>query len=766
MTELLSRELSRKSFLKGGGTLVVGFSLVGSAFGTKAKAAYDPDRTLVDSWVSVGADNTVTIKTSQIELGQGIITGLLMIAAEELDVSMSQMRHSGWDTDILVNSGGTGGSTGIQTSVGPPLRAAAASAKQALLGLAATRLGVPASGLSVANGVVSGGGKSVTYGELVGDKLLNAKLVAPALHPGVAPAKPVGQYRLIGSRVPRVDIPDKVDGKHTYVHNVKLPGMLHGRVVRPRGQGPYGTGAPIVSVDAGSIKKIPGARIVRKGDFLGVVAPREFDAIQAASQLKVTWKESALLPSTGNLWKRMREHDSAGRAPAARAVDFGNVDTAIAGAAKTVTATYKFHYNGRMPIGPCCAVADVRPERTTIFSNTQGVIGMVPAIASQLGIETSKVRSLFYEGASTFGSSQSVDAARAAALMSQVIGRPVRVQLMRWDEHGWDNYGYQQLMDMRGAIDANGKLVAYDYTVLGQPGTRLDLTVELTGEAYPAPGLHSPNAPNAGPMYDVANRRHTGKTMPLFEGYLKNGALRDPYGPETAFASEQLIDELAYAANMDPLEFRRRNIDPARGYVPGAARGGGPGDGERWLTVLDAVAAAAKWQPRVANSVRQTGNTVKGRGFSFGRHGVGAYAAGVAEIEVNKRTGKITVRHIYNGVDAGLVINPGLVENQMQGAAVQGISRALHEQVGFTTKRVNSLDWVSYPILRFLDSPKVTNVLLQRKEHLPLGVGEPATTPPAAAIANAFFDATGVRIREAPMTPAKVRAVLKAAGVK
>ena len=764
MTGLIhERELSRRSFLRGSGALVVGFSLAGALGAGRASAAYNPDKTQVDSWLTVNPDGTIELKTSHIDPGSGVTTGLLMVAAEELDADMAQMRHSVWDTSRLVFSGSTGGSTAIQTSAGPGVRAAAAYAKQALLALASQQLGVPVSQLSVSKGVVSGGGKSVTYGQLVGGKLINATIPTPNLDPGQAPAKPVSQYKLVTTSVPRVDLPAKITGQYTYVHNVRVPGMLHGRVVRPRGQGAYGSGAPIVSVDESSISHIPGARVVRSGDFLGVVAPREYDAIQAAAQLKVTWKDNPILPSSGDLWSRMRAQDAAGKAPARLTLDQGNVDTALASAAKVVKATYMYHYNGHMPIGPCCAIADVKPDHATIFSSTQSIDGLVPVIQQLLGFsDPNQVRAFWYEGASSFGpGNRYVDTAKAAALMSKIVGAPVRVQLMRWDEHGWDGYGPAQLMDVRGGIDANGKLVAYDFTVLQQPGTSLDMTQELLGSLvygqsvlstptsiYPVPGTVSPNTPNTGPMYDVANKRLTGKTLPLFEGYFQSGALRDPSGPQTSFASEQLIDELAYEAKMDPIAFRQQNIsDP------------------RWLGVMNAAAQAAGWKPRVANSIKQTGDVLTGRGFGFGRHGTAAMAAAVVEIEVHKKTGKIVVKHIYNAVDAGLVVNPGLVENQMSGASVQGISRALHEEVSFTKDRVTSLDWVTYPILRFTESPAVTNVIVQRNDQLPLGIGEPSTTPPAAAIANAFFDATGVRIREAPMTPARVRAVLKAAGV-
>jgi nicotinate dehydrogenase subunit B len=755
----LKRELSRRRFLAGGGALIVGFSLGGRTTGA-ARAAFQPSISSVDSWITIRPNNTAELKTSHVDPGNGAATGLLAIMAEELNLSLAQVDHSAWDTYLLVNSGATSGSNAIQNT-GPNVRAAAAHAYQALLSLSSAQLGEPVSALSVSHGVVSAGGKSVTYGQLVGDKLLNAPIATPQLNPGAGIAKPVGQYKLVGTRFPRKTIREKVTGRYPYVHNIHVPGMLHGRVVRPRGQGAYGTAAPILAVDARSIRHIPGVRVLRAGDFLGVVAPREYDAIQAAAQLKVTWKDSSTLPSSGDLAAAMRRQDAAGHAPARTALDQGNVDAALASAAKVVKQSYLFHGQGHMPIGPCCAVADVRSDHATIFSNTQSIEGMVTAIQQLLGFaDPAQVRAFWYEGSSSFGpGNRYVDTAKAAAIMSKLAGAPVRVQLMRWDEHGWNAYGPAQLMDLRGGIDANGKLVAYDYTVLAQPSTSLDLTQELlrtltygqsvvqaSGSIYPTPGTANPNPANTAPMYDIPHKRLTGKTLPLFEGYFENGPLRDPAGPQTSFASEQLIDELAYAANMDPLAFRRLNISD-----------------ERWLGVLNAAARAARWRPRVANSVKQSGNVVSGRGFAFGRHGSAGMAAAVVEITVDRKTGAIVVTHVYNALDAGLAIGLELVDNQMTGASVQGVSRALYEEVRFNKRRVTSLDWVSYPILRFRDHPKVTNVIVQRSDQIPLGAGEPSTTPVAAAIANAFFDATGVRIRTVPMTPARVRATLKSA---
>jgi nicotinate dehydrogenase subunit B len=750
----VEREFSRTTFLKGGGALVVGFSLAGAGLAGKAAAAtadgYDPPAGQVDSWLTVNADNTVTFKTSQIEAGNGVTTGFLMIAAEELDLAPDQVRHGPWDSYQVVDSGETGGSNGIQSSGGPPLRAAAATAKQALLKLASTSLGVPVASLSVANGVVSGGGKSITYGELVGGKLINATIKPATLHPGVAPAKPVAQYKVVGTSVPRIDIPDKITGKYTYVHNIRVPGMLHGRVVRPRGQGAYGTGAKIVSVDESSIKHIQGARVVRKGDFLGVVAEQEYHAIQAAAQLKVQWKENPILPTTGNLWKQMREQDSAGKAPARYVQNSGNVDAALKSAAKTISGTYMHHYNGHATIGPGAAVADVRADSAVVYSNTQKLPSMVGRVADILGMEPKQVRLFFYEGASSFGAPQTRwDTTPAAAVMSQLAGKPVKLQLMRWDEHGWDNFGPAQLMDVRGGVDAKGKIVAYELFSLMQSDTSsLGITQELLGDPYPTPGTGAPNTSNTAQGYDIANKRVAGKTVPLFEGYLQRGNLRNPQGPQTAFASEQLIDELAHAAGMDPISFRRLNISD-----------------ERWLGVMDAAVQAAGWQPQVAPSGLSNASVVTGRGFAFGRHGSAGYSGAVAEIEVNKKTGKITAKHIYSALDAGLAINPALIENQMSGAVIQGVSRALYEAVSFNRTNVTGLDWVTYPILRFKDAPKVTTVVVNRKDELPLGAGEPAHPANVAAIANAFFDATGVRLREAPMTPGRVRGALKAAGV-
>jgi nicotinate dehydrogenase subunit B len=809
---LHEKEFSRKSFLKGGGALIVGLSLAGAGFASRARAAdglvagtrarFAGDQ--IDAWVIVHSDNTATLLTGRTEVGQGTSTGFLQIAGEELDMDMSQLKYVGEDTALTPNTGGTGGSTGIQTQ-GPQFRAAAAAAKQQLLTLASANLGVPVAALTVKAGVVSGGGKTVTYGQLIGDKFFNAQIPAsynlqnPTAFPaGLAPAgtefksdpspvnnvtvglaagapgtKPISQYTLVGTSVPRIDIPDKVTGKWTYVHNIRLPGMFHGRIVRPSGQGGYGDGTnpTLISVDESSVKHISGVQVLRKGNFVGVVAPHEYDAIQAAAQLKVKWADQPTISGSGNVYAHMREQDSAGEVSARVTENRGNVAGALANAAKMVSQSYGFAYNQRAPIGPDCCVADVKPNSAMIISNTQSAYGARDAVSFVLGLPPSSVRVRFVEGSSQYGRGGATgvgynEPVLAAALLSQLAGKPVRLQFMRWDSMGWEFAGPVQLMDIRGGIDANGNIVGIDFTsftpevpnastgaykpgvtnaVMQQVGIPLGL-ISLGG---------APNHGLTGAQYEIANHRVTIKSLPLLNNHFKSCPFRAPLGPQTAFGYEQFIDELAYAAKMDPYLFRKQNImkspDPVFPWF----------STERWLGVLDAAAQAANWQPRVAASKLTDGAVATGRGISVVSYS-NSLSAVVAEIEVNKKTGKVVAKHLYLSQDAGLAINPELLANQMIGGSIMATSRVLHEETRFNTKHVTSRDWVSYPILRFKDAPEVTTVVIDRKDQLSKGAGEVPISATASAIANAFFDATGVRLREAPMTPARVRGVLKA----
>jgi CO/xanthine dehydrogenase Mo-binding subunit len=782
MTEMLNKEFSRRSFVKGGGALIVGISVGAAALAGKAQAADSPfasngpfDLGQVDSFIAIHANNTASLKTGRIEQGNGITTGMLIVAAEELDMDLSQLVFVTADSNATPNTGKNSASAGMRSG-GLQVRAAAAYAKQALLGLAAAQLGVPMSGLSVSKGIVSGGGRSVSYGALIGDKLFQVSMptttqhglfqvTGPAaiLRPGEAPAKSPSQYKLVGSEVPRVDIPEKVTGKFTYLHNVRVPGMHHARLVLPRGQAAYPSGAPVVSVDERSIRHIAGARLVRKGDFLAVVAPTEYAAIQAAAQLKVEWAEPPKVSGSANMFKQMREFDAAGQAPARVTLNVGNVDSAFAAAATRVTASYKVAYNGHLPIGPSAAVAHVTSEGALIFSSTQSVYTTRDQAATLLGLPVNKVRVVYYEGSSCYGDSPFVDAALGAALCSQLAGRPVRLQYMRWEEHGWDNHGSPLLADVRGAVDATGKIVAFDYTGFAQPSTPMYFTVlQLTGTPIPTPGLGTADTTNTGPQYALSNRRITSKSLPLFDNYFKLSPLRGVAWLQGNFATEQFIDELAHAARIDPLAFRRLNI--AKSGLDTSTGGFGMTDTTRWGSVLDALEHLTGWQPRVAASNLDSGNIVRGRGLAIGG-GESTMAGVAADVEVNKRTGKITVKDIWGAMQPGLAVYPEGIRNQMVGELVTGASRVLHEQVQYDTKRIRSLDWVTYPTLRFKDAPKAHVAIVNRPDLPPGGAGEATLIPVGAAIANAFFDATGVRLRQAPMTPARVRGVLAAAGM-
>jgi CO/xanthine dehydrogenase Mo-binding subunit len=835
---LHEKEFSRKSFVKGGGALVVSFSVLGAVAGKAAAAQVDPlsnpgaadpniftsygpfDSNAMDSWFAVHPDNSISVKLGKVELGQGSATGLSMIVAEELDHDMNLMRVIENDTDITPNSGATVGSQSIQNT-GKAYRAAAAYLRQTLLGMAATKLGVPAGSLSISNGIISSsGGAKTTAGELIGGKLISVTIPASyglaggaftpagtgltagtyATHgAGVAPGFPglvksLSDYKLVGKASPqRLDIPAKVNGTYTYVHNVKIPGMLHGRVVRPRGQGAAydGVNPKVLSVDPKSIAHVPDVQIVQVGDFIGVVAKQEFDAIQAAAQLKVTWAPMPKLAGSGNMWQQMRDFDKAGQAPARYAVEIGNVNTAIAGAAHTVSQSYSYPYNGHFPIGPACSIAWVTKDGCRVYSNAQNIYAVRSSVANVLGLTATQVRVSYYEGSSCYGASPQNDPAEAAALMSKAVGAPVRVQYMRWDEHGWDNYGPPFLHDIRGGVDANGNIVAIEDTQFGIPAARIDpaelnigLTQKSTGITYSTSGNSDTN--NSGTQYNLKNRRVISKSLPLQNNYFRNAPLRAPNAPQTTFAYEQFVDELAYAAKMDPYQFRLQNVAT---QATDMANGLTALTWDRWKNVLTKAAQMANWQPRVANSVKQTGNVRTGRGIALGTF-ANTMVCNVAEVSVNMKSGKITPTQFWCAQDTGLTVYPDGVVNQGVGSLIMGASRALYEQVGFNTKQVTSLDWVTYPIMRFKDAPKIDFQFIQRTDipattagttaaggtTIPSstvaasgvfvsGSGEPPLSSIGAAMANAFFDATGARIRTAPMSPERVRGVLKSAGL-
>jgi nicotinate dehydrogenase subunit B len=738
-------EFPRRDFLKAGGALIIGFSLCGASFGQEAvdfvafAAGPDqPDPKQLDTWLAIHADNTATIFLGYVELGQGSTTALLQIAAEELDLDMNQVKSARLDTNRSPNQGATAASAAIARG-GPRLRAAAAEARRALLTIASKKLKTRVDRLVVSSGIVTvvdNPKQLVSYGQLVGDKPFNVPFT------GTAPLKSVSAYKLVGTRVPRNDIPDKVSGKYVYMQHVRVPGMLHGRMVRPRGQSAYGSGAKVLSMDESSIQNIPNARVVRRRDFIGVVAPSEWDAIRAAEQLKVTWQPMPALPGHAGVHEQMR---------AAKTTDVilretGDVAAALDRAAHVVSQTYRGPYQSHAPFGPACALARVSADSALVMCSTQNAYDTRGKLAEVLGMPVGKVRVQYYEGSGTFGRSCYDDAAQAAAILSQEVGKPVRVQFMRWDELGWDNYGPAHLAEVRAGVDANGKIVAYEYRGW-QHGWSTTETSQQLSLGTPASesgdgAARQLNKLNLGSMYDIPNVRLVNHQLPGINGYLKGANLRSPLDISFSFASEQTIDELAYLAGLDPYLFRQRNTTDSR-----------------WLGVLDAVAQAAGWTSRRAASSLSDAKVVTGRGIAVGTH-LSSYAAAVAEIEVNRDTGGIVAKHMYGALDAGLAVNPAFIENQISGMLVQAASRILKEEVTFTDTNVTSLDWNSYPILRFEEYPEVTPIVVQRMDQKSTGAGEEALCSAAAAIANAFFDATGARLREYPMTPNRVLAAL------
>jgi len=732
----------RRDFLKTGGALIIGFPLESALFAQDAAVRGSvpgpPDPKQVDTWLAIHSDNTATVYIGFAELGQGNSTALLQVAAEELDMDMSQLHTVRLDTNVTPNQGGTYSSASIQRG-GPQVRTAAAEARLALLEMAAKKLDAAVDRLTVSKGVVSAagnGGRSVSYGELLGDKPFHLAFT------GRAAVKSSAAYRIVGTPVPRNDLPDKVSGKYVYMQHVRVPGMLHGRVVRPRGQGAYGAGARVLAIDAASIRSIPGARVVRKGDFIGVVAENEWDAVRAARQLKVTWDPTPSLTGSDAMYDAMRDAKTDDRV----VVNNGNAADAIGAAPHKVSYNCRAPYQAHAPFGPNCALADVKPDSALVMCSTQDVYGTRGTLARILGLAVEKVRVQYYEGSGTYGHSCYDDAAQAAALLSQLAGKPVRLQFMRWDEHGWDNYGPAHVGEVRAAASAEGKIVGYEYEGWQHHWSNVETSEQLAlgkpaAEWQPNPAMQV-NPRCCGGMYDIPNIRLVNHHVPGL-GFLKGAWLRSPLDLSFAFTSEQAIDQLAFLLKLDPYEFRRRNIKD-----------------EHWLGVLDAAAKAAQWTARPAARDLSQAKIVTGRGIGMGTH-LASYGAAVAEIEVDKETGKVLAKHLYGAIDAGLVVNPGNVESQISGQLVQTASRMFHEEVTFSKSNVTSLDWATYPILRFEECPQVTPVVVQRLNERSSGAGEEVMAAAAAAIANAFFDATGVRMKEFPLTPRRVLAALQ-----
>jgi nicotinate dehydrogenase subunit B len=754
---MTTKSISRRDLLKSTGILIVSFSFFGTVSRVLAQgdglSVDGMDPTVLDSWIAIAKDGTVTVFTGKVELGTGVVTALAQIVAEELDVRFDKVYMDSGDTDKAVDQGVTAAARTIERG-GPQLRQASAAARQELLKLASARLDSSVDMLTVTDGVVSVVGnssKKISYGDLLGGKRFNVKITASGsgwdmkVAPQI-PAKNPKDYKIVGKSIPRVDLPQKFTGEFEYSQDVSVPGMLHGRTIRPA------TSLSMASnVDESSIQNIPGVvKVVREGSFVGVVAETEWAAIQAARALKVTWSEPTLKMPSGadevfdylKNTKSFKENVITNR---------GNLDSAFSQAHKVFEATYYWPFQLHAMMGPPCAVADVRGDRATIWAGTQGPFRTRDAIAKMLNIPTKNVHLMYREGSGSYGRLECDDAAEDAALMSRAVGKPVRVQWMREDEHAWDPKGPAQYTTIRAGVDAQGNVVAWDFMDRSFPWTASEgnplLASSQIGLQPTTPGFLN-GAGGGGQIYTFENQKVLAADIPWVQKGdwpLRTSNLRAPGDLARVFASESTIDDIASYLHQDPVQFRLRYLTSDK----------------RISEVLVATAKKAGWTDRPSPAPATSGTKALGRGVAAVNR-ANTMTAAVAEIEVDKSTGEVSVKKITLTHDCGLIVNPDGLKNQIEGNIIQGVSRALLEEVQFDSTGQKNLDWDTYPVIRFNQIPDIEIVLINRPEMQPLGGGEPSIVPVTAAIANAIFDATGARLRRAPFTAQRVLAALKA----
>jgi nicotinate dehydrogenase subunit B len=771
---------SRREFLKTSGMLVVSFSAAAIAgpFATEASAQAarglypDPDYHQLDSWIVIHQDNTATFYVGKTDCGQGTGTAFRQMMSDELDIPFTDTTCVMGTTDITVDQGGSGGSDAIQVD-GWPMRRVAAEARRVLLDMASQRFGVPVAGLAVSNAVITAKAdpsKRVTYGELIGGKRFNVALTGANIDAttGVAKVKPVQELKMVGQSPQRYDIPPKVDGSLKWAVDVKLPGMVHARNVKP----PV-AGAKLVSIDESSVRNLPGfVKVVSKGNYVAVVCEREEQAIAAAKQLKCNWQKPATtpFPPSADLFTYMR-----GATPKSSQtpINIGNADAAFASAAKIVEAQYEIPFQGHTAISPAHALADPSNGQMTIYSNDMKSYGMRNGIATFLGMPREQVRVIWMEGPQGYGRTAADDAGFEAAYIAKELGRPVRMQWTRAEEQGWDTKGPAFTCKIRGALDAQGNMTALDYSArscdynhLGYNEPDTVLIAQLMGQRRAMPAAGSSAFPND--MYAIPNRRTLLEVVGLpmiWETPIRTGNLRDPNGPQSTFAAESFIDEMAFAAKADPLEFRMRMLTASTTDDNGFKRA-------RSIAVLKAAAEKYGWHPRAwPNANRANGDILTGRGISYAYRNQTVIAQ-IVDVEVNRKTGRVWVKRAVVGHDCGLVINPEALRHTIEGATQHGISRALHEEVAFDTEKVLSRDWATHPTLTHMDAPAQIDVVLvngdpnpNRPDLPPYGAGEASMKPMIAAVANAIFDATGVRLRRVPFRKERVLAALNTANV-
>ena len=750
----LAPDVSRRALLAGAGTLTVAFSLrapraladpaqdlatheVNEIYQGKTVAATD-----VDAYLAINAQGEVTLFSGKVDLGTGIETALTQMVAEELDVSMSRVKVIQGDTALTPDQDPSYGSNTIQKG-GLQIRQACATARHALLGEAAMRLNVPADSLTIADGTIharvgsSSGSRSVSYGELLGGKHFNVKLDAKA------PSKNPDAFTIVGKPIARLDIPAKCTGNFTYMQDYRVPGMLHGRVVRPPA-----LGATLQIVDESSVKDIPGlVKVVRLGNFLGVVARGEWAAIKAAKQLRAHWSSWDGLPDQSKLWDHVRATKVAKEDVTSNTGTFAAATGTdpLAGSAKRLKATYDFTIHTHGSIGPSCAIAEVKDGAVTCWTASQATHNLVKQLALMTKLPPEKVRCIYVEGSGCYGRNGHEDAAGDAVLLAQAVGAPVRVQWSRADEHGWDPKGPPTLVDLEAALDAKGDVVAWSsqfYVPQGAAGF-VPLTPATLAD-LPHTTVLSPGGitGNTAIQYAIPNVRtvaHRLETTPLRPSWI-----RTPGRMQNTYANESFMDELALAAGVDPFEYRRKLLNDKRG-----------------LELLERLRVVSKWQ--TPNPKRdRTGDVLTGRGMAYVKYElIRTYVGGVADVEVDRKSGKIRCTTFTVVQDCGQIINPDGIRNQLEGNVIQTVSRALLEEVTFDRSTVTSLDWASYPIITFPDLPVVVTDLIDRPHEPPWGAGEPSAAIVPPALCNAVADALGVRLRSIPFKPEKVKAALQ-----
>ncbi|MDO8437862.1 MAG: molybdopterin-dependent oxidoreductase [Nitrosomonadaceae bacterium] len=751
--------VTRRELLGSSGALVVSAAvpwLSGSAQAQGSnmkKPALAPDE--LDSWVAIQPDGQVIAYYGKVDLGQGLEVAIAQIVAEELDVAFDKVEIIMGDTATSLNQGGASSALGIQAGA-KPLRNAAAEARRLLVDMASAKLGLAPGKLGVSDGVIfalDDVGKRVSYAELIGGQYFNTKVEWNKKNgnqmnvKGKAKPKLPAQYTLVGQPVSRRDVAWKVFGTGRYVSDITVPGMLHARVIRtPR------AGSIAEAVDASSIQSIPGARVIREKNFLAVVADKEWDAVRAARLLKVTWSEAKNLFPT---WEKV--HDHIRSAPTLKRDDSektGDVAAAFQSAARVVQAEYEWPFQSHASMGPACAIVDARADHATLWTGSQKPHYARDGVAKQLGLAAEKVQGIWFIGPGSYGRNDAGDAALDAALLSKLTGRPVRVQGMRHDATAWDPKAPASVHRARAALDASGKVIGYEFTSRGF--SRASIRSNESDPRDSLSGMEIGLPPNIGvgfgtpeESYGFNNKLLAWEVIPaLLDGAspLRTSHLRDPVGLQIHFASEQFIDELAVATGADPVAFRLNYLTAARDQA-----------------VVKAAAEKSGWKARSSARRDLSADLLKGRGIAYAQRG-GTILAVVAEIEVERKTGRIWGRKFTVAHDCGLVVNPEGLRHTIEGGLVQSLSRSLFEEVHFDKNSVTSVDWLSYPILDMKDAPEsIDVVLINHPEVAPTGAGEATCRVVPAAVANAFFDATGVRLRRAPMTPERVMAALASA---